>query len=115
MVRISDMCFDTDAEINGETIEVTIPKEYELENEQIESLKNAKTLERLSMNYGKETGILAVYNLIEWRKVEKVRYGIRLAWQTYRTTDIEQIKQDNEDLTQAVLELAQIVGGDANG
>lgn len=112
MVRIAGMTFDTDIEINGETVEATIPNEYDLSDEQVETLKNAKKLERLDMNYGKEVGVLASYNLVDWRKVEKERYGMRFGWQTYRTTDVDQLKQDNEDLTQALLELAEIVGGD---
>ena len=77
----------------------------------MEAIKNAETLERLNMNYGEEIGVLATYHLIEWKKVEKVRYGIKFAWQTYSATDMEQLKQDNEDLTAALLELAAIVGG----
>ena len=115
MIRIADMLFEADVDLINETIEVTIPKDYSLTDAQIESLKDAKTLERLEMEYGKEIGVMVTYNLIEWRKVEKVRQGMRFAWQTYRSTDIEQIRQDNEDLTQALLELAEIIGGGANG
>lgn len=115
MIRIANMVFDTDAEISGESVETTIPTSAGLTEEQIEAIKNAKLLERLNVNYGDVTGILAAYNLIEWRKVEKVRDGTRFAWQTYRTTDIEQLKQDNEDLTAAVLELAALIGGGNNG
>lgn len=115
MLRIAGMLFDTDAEVVNEVVEVTIPKDYVLTDEQVEALKNAKTLERLEMNYGKETGVLATYNLIDWKKVEKSKYGMKFAWQTYSSTDIAQIRQDNEDITQAVLELAAIIGGGANG
>lgn len=111
MVRIADMRFDADVEYNGETVAVTIPKEKHLTDEQIAAIKNATTLERLDMNYGEEIGVIATYNLIGWKKVEVVRFGTRFVWQTYSLTDMEKLRQENEDLTAALLELAAIVGG----
>ena len=61
----------------------------------------------------KET--LSVYSLIKWRSMERIGNNLKILWQTYVLNEVESIRQDNEDLTQAVLELAQIVGGDANG
>lgn len=115
MIRIAEMCFDTDVELIGESISATIPRKYDLTNEQIEALKNAKIIERLDMNYGQEVGVLGTYNLVDWQKIEKTINGMRFTWQTYSITDINQLRQDNEDLTQAVLELAEIIGGSENG
>lgn len=74
-------------------------------------LKNATLLEDLIVEYGEVKGVRGTYQLFGWRKIENVRDGLTISWQTYRTTDIEKLKQDNEDLTQALLELAEIVGG----
>ena len=61
----------------------------------------------------KET--LSVYSLIKWRSMERIGNNLKILWQTYVLNEVESIRQDNEDLTQALLELAQIVGGDTNG
>lgn len=58
---------------------------------------------------------LAVYSLVKWRAMEKVENNLVITWQTYVINELDSIKQDNEDLTQAVLELAEIVGGSNNG
>jgi hypothetical protein len=47
--------------------------------------------------------------------MERIGNNLKILWQTYVLNEVESIRQDNEDLTQAVLELAQIVGGEANG
>lgn len=117
MFRINDVVFNGylnyTAGASGADIEAKI--EGGVDEETLIALKNATLLEDLEVDYGEIKGVRGTYQLFGWRKIENVRDGVRISWQTYRTTDIEQIKQDNEDLTQAVLELAQIVGGDANG
>jgi len=109
MVRIAGMLFEANLDCYGEYIDLTI--QDELTEEQIQAIKNATILERVIMEYGQETNIVTVYNLLGWKKVEKVRYGMQFTFQTYHLTDVDQLKQDNEDLTQAVLELAAIIGG----
>ena len=105
MIRIANMLFEAEPEYRGESVEVTIPREANLTDAQSEAIKNADTLERMDMNYGEVVGVSASYHLIEWKKVEKVRGGTKFVWQTYSVSDME-------DLTQAVLELAAIIGGD---
>ena len=83
-----------------------------LSDEDISNVLNAKEIAELANDTG-ET--LSIYSLVKWRGMEKSGNNLVVLWQTYIHDDIEQIKQDNEDLTQAVLELAQIVGGEANG
>lgn len=80
-----------------------------LSDEDISNVLNANEIRELSNDTG-ET--LSIYSLVKWRGMEKSGNDLAVLWQTYIHDDIEQIKQDNEDLTQAVLELAQIVGGD---
>ena len=84
--------------------------DYEMSDEELLSLRSAALLEELEVNYGKVGGVIATYNLVGWKAIEN-RNGLRVRWQTYRTTDLEALKQENEDLTQALLELAEIVGG----
>lgn len=116
MVRIAGKTFDCpinySAGPQNADIEIIIPSSAKLSDDDIVAIKNADKLEELDYAYGKIGGVIGVYSLLGWQAVEMLYNGIRFRWQTYRTTDINQIKQDNEDLTQALLELAQIVGGD---
>lgn len=115
MIRIAGKTFDCPinyfaGEQNAD-IEITLPTDVKLTDDEILSLKNATLLEELEVNYGEVKGVLGSYNLVGWKAVENTWNGIRFRWQTYRTTDLEALKQENEDLTQALLELAEIVGG----
>lgn len=96
-------------------IELLVPYEAGLTSDDIAAIQSAETLEEFALNHGEVGETIGVYHLYTWQSVGKNAGGYRFRWQTYRTTDINQLKQDNEDLTQAVLELAQIVGGDSNG
>lgn len=104
MIRVANMLFEADVEYSGESVEVTIPRDANLTDAQIEAIKSADTLERLDVNYGEIVGVNVSYHLIEWKKVERVRGGTKFVWQTYSVSDME-------ELTQAVLELATIIGG----
>ncbi len=96
-------------------IELIIPDSVGLSQEQMQSVMTADTLEDIAENNGEAGDVIGVYHLLIWRSVTRIMGGYRFRWQTYRSTDISQIKADNEDLTQALLELAEIVGGNANG
>lgn len=86
-------------------------------------IQEAKLFEVLN---GEE--VIGSYQLVDWRRVEKVSGGYQITWQTIRLTELdelkeqvktlqeenEQLRQDNEDLTQGLLELADIVGGNEN-
>ena len=121
MVRIGNITFDCTANYSNADVEIIIPISHEITDEELLTLKNSTLLEEVEVNYGEETGTIATYALCGWKSMERVYGGTRIRWQTYRTTDIEPLKeqlklaqQDNEDLTQALLELAEIVGG-SNG
>ena len=93
----------------------------------IDEIKNADLLEVLDGS-GQVT---ARYQLTGWRSIARVFTGIQLMWNTISTDEVDELKkdvqalqaenerleQDNaqkardiEDLTQAVLELAEIIG-----
>jgi hypothetical protein len=116
MIQIGGLtldCFATyTANESGANVEVFVPNEINLSDDDIVAMKNATSIEQIEKNFGVVGNVVAEYSLVCWQSVVKRPTGIWFTWQTYRTTDIEQIKQDNEDLTQALLELAQIVGGD---
>ena len=79
-----------------------------LTDAEITVVLNAKEIAEVDNGTG-ET--LSVYSLIKWRGMEKRGEDLAVLWQTYIHDDVESLKTDNEDLTQAVLELAAIVGG----
>ena len=111
MIRIANHTFDAYLnQTNGE-IEVLIPNGTSVSDEQLVDIKNSKLLEELVSNFGSEPELIGTYSLVDWMAVERRPNGLIIRWQTYRTTDIDQLKQDNEDLTAALLELAEIVGG----
>ena len=77
-------------------------------DEDIQGAIAAKEIASVSDDTGETLGIFA---LLGWRMMEKVENGLKITWQTYILNETETLKQDNEDLTQALLELADIVGG----
>jgi len=83
---------------------------FQLTDEQILALKSADLLEAFDYNYGEEHAV-ATFALCGWKSIENTGRGQKITWQTYRLADIAELRQDNEDLTQAVLELAAIIGG----
>lgn len=93
---------------------ITLDCRFQLTDEQILALKEAKLLEAFGYNFGEERPV-ASFALVGWKAIENTSAGQRITWQTYKLADIADLKQDNEDLTQALLELAEIVGGGANG
>jgi len=113
MIRIAGLIFNSvpnyHAGDSGADIEVKIFGG--VDEETLLLLKNATMLEDLTVEYGEVKEVRGTYQLFGWRKIENVRDGLTISWQTYRTTDIESLRQENEDLTQALLELAEIVGG----
>ena len=115
MVRIAGRTYDCPINYNAgpesADIEIVVPKSASLSDEDVAAIKNATEMEEVDYNFGSEVGVIGTYALVGWKLVENLYNGTRFRWQTYRTTDIEKIKQDNEDLTQALLELAEIVGG----
>lgn len=118
MVRIANRLIDgtvitTDCG-SGAAVELTVPVSVPLTDEDMIEIRDASLIEEVAVEYGEPGDVIASYNLFTWISVTKMN-GIHFMWQTYRSTDINQIKQDNEDLTQAVLELAAIIGGGANG
>ena len=115
MIQICGKLFDcypnTHAGNENADIEIKIPLSYGLTDADIDEIKNATQLDELQMHHGTVGGVIWTYSLIKWKVVANELDGIRFKWQTYRDTDVSQLRQDNEDLTQALLELAEIVGG----
>lgn len=114
MIEIANMRFDASVERRDGEVG-TLINGIKCTDDIVAGIRDAKELKEITISLDGKESVLSLYNLIEWKSIENVGSGILFKWQTYRTTDIEQIKQDNEDLTQALLELAEIVGGDANG
>ena len=118
MIRIAGITLDCNVRYragdSGAEAEINVPSRITLTDEQIIAIKNAEIIEEIDNKYGKAGDVIGTYSLVGWRSVEKTDDGIWFTWQTYRTTDLEQLRQENEDLTQALLELAEIVGG-SNG
>lgn len=116
MVRIAGETIDASVLYregeHGSYIEMTVPHSRPLTDEEVVMLRDATMIEELSVNYGEVGEPSAAYSLAGWLGIEKAWDGIHFKWQTYRTTDIEQLRQDNEDLTAALLELAAIIGGE---
>lgn len=112
MIRIADHEFETNAtyEVNTADATVSVKLVGSYTDDDLNELKNAKLLEAIT-SVGGEDMVVGSYVLVAWKSVEKTHDGYRLVWQTYQTTELDKLKQENEDLTQAVLELAAIVGG----
>lgn len=119
MVRINDKLINGSVMMTDcgsyAAVELSVPSTVTLTDEEMLEIRDASLIEEIAVDYGEPGEAIASYNLVGWISVSKVWDGIHFMWQTYRSTDINQIKQDNEDLTQAVLELAAIIGGGANG
>lgn len=115
MFRVSEKLYDGAVNLHaGETgsdIEVIIPVDVPVSDDDLMDLKGATVLEDLIVEYGEVKGVRGTYSLCGWQSIENTRLGLRIRWQTYRSTDINQLRQENEDLTAALLELAAIVGG----
>ena len=120
MVRIANRLLDCivnySAGEDGADIEIRVKEE--LTDEDILAIRDAEFLEEMEVNYGEVKDVIGKYVLVGWKSIIKGWDGLRFCWQTYRTTDLDEMKkqlekatQDNEDLTQALLELAEIVGG----
>ena len=112
MVRIAGFEFETNVDyqphVEDATVEMRVTGSFT--DEDLNSLKNASLLEAVT-SVNKQETVVGSYRLVAWKSVEKTHDGYRFVWQTYRMTDLEALKQKNEDLTQALLELAEIVGG----
>ena len=92
-------------------------------DEDLIALKNADLLEELSDDG--ET-VIASYHLTGWRRVELALGGIKVLWDTISNQEVdelkemmnelradnEQLRQDNEDLVAALMELAELIGGE---
>ena len=100
-------------------IETFIPDRYSLTDNLFRELMNADMLETLAINpETKREEVVGRYNLITWRAAERIAGGIKMSWQTYKETDLLDLKErldeaetENSDLTDAVIELAAIIGG----
>lgn len=79
-----------------------------LTDSEITAVLNAKEIAETDNRTG-ET--LSIYSLVKWRGMEKRDDSLVVLWQTYIHDDVNSLKADNETLTQAVLELAAIIGG----
>ena len=79
-----------------------------LSDAEITDVLNAKEIREVN-DFTQET--IAIYALVHWRGMERNGNDLTVLWQTYVHDDVESLKTDSEDLTQAVLELAAIVGG----
>lgn len=115
MVRIAGKTIDTFATYSNADIEIIVPNGADMSDTEVLEIRDADLIEEISVNFGKVGGVVASYVLLGWKSVERLGRDMRFRWQTYRSTDLDQLKQDNEDLTQAVLELAAIIGGEGNG
>lgn len=115
MIRIAGYTIDSNVNYrageSGADIEIMVPFNTALTDEDITALKNATLIEELRNSYGTVGDVISEYVLVGWKAIERTPKGIFFRWQTYRTTDLDALRQENEELTEAILELAQIVGG----
>lgn len=123
--RIAEMEFTGPVDYNaGEThadIGFVVPAN--LTEAERNTLLHAELLEVMNGNE-----VMGRYKLVDWRSIEKVSNGYLIVWQTVHITELEelaeqvaelqeeneQLRQDNEDLTDGLLELAEIIGGNEN-
>lgn len=115
---------NTRAGNDARAIAVLIP--YDTDDAVINDIKDATLLEVLDGG-----NVVAQYRLTGWRRIAKVFGGIQIMWNTISTDEVDELKaqvaalqaeneqlerdnlqkaQDLEDLTQAVLELAELLG-----
>ena len=115
MVRIAGETIDAAVLLreseNGSYVEMIVPNAVQLTDEQVFAFRDANIIEELAVNYGTVGETISVRNLAGWMSIERAWDGIHFKWQTYRTTDLDALREENETLTEAILELAQIVGG----
>ena len=123
MIRIAG--FDIDSGINYNPdgqyaeIELVIPASANLADEDIMKIRDATLLEEVFIEYGETETYVGSYALFGWRRMQREWDGsMNIAWQTGRMTEIDSLrdelakaKQENKELTDALLELANIVGG----
>lgn len=114
-VRIANRILECEANYHaGEQnadVEITISPQVTLTDEDIFAIKDAKVLEEITYDGYNKPVVCGIYNLVGWKYIKTTRFGVCFGWQTYRTTDLDVLKEENETLTEAILELAQIVGG----
>ena len=109
---------------SGKGIAVVVPADTSVSV--MEQLKNATLIEVL------DTGdeVIGSYRLTGWRKMETVNAngepGMMITWSTVNLDELDtlkdkvtaleaenaQLQTDNADLTAAIFELAEIIGGD---
>ena len=118
MIEIAGFRFDTFVSYSpsdtGVDIVIAID-ESALDDEKIRAILDAKTIKEIAADLDGNESVITIYNLVAWRSIERSGRNLVFRWQTYSTTELEQLRQDNEDLTEALLELAAIVGGGENG
>ena len=98
-------------------VEIMIDSSAKLKDKDIEKIKDADILEEVFIEYGKTVTHVGTYALFGWRRMSKEwDDSIRIAWQTSRETDVTELKEqlaaakeENETLSRAVIELAQLV------
>ena len=105
---------------DARAISVVIPADTEMTT--VAELQEARTIEVMD---GQEE-VVGTYRLINWKRVEHLSNGIQLMWSTISTDEIDalnarievlekentELRAENEDLSEAVVELAALV---ANG
>lgn len=122
MIRVANKTYNGAVSLRageaGSEIEVLFEDGDLLTDEDLIAMKNATLLEDLVENYGEVSGIRGSYALYGWRSIRYVVPGkVKVSWQTYQTTDIDELKEqlraaqeENEVLEDALLELAEIIG-----
>lgn len=105
MVRVAGYEYDLDAavQVNLSDANIVMDVYRELKDDELLALKSAALLETYT-TIDEEEKRVGSYALVAWKSFEKTGRGYQIVWQTYRTEDIESIKD-------AILELAAIVGG----
>lgn len=119
MFVIAGMSFEGQLKYTAKTIAATVP--MGLTEEQLIAIRDAKMIEIVN-----NEELVAQYTLVNWSAIEKVGNGIQFTWQTFYADDVDTMKQQissltaqleeanaaNEELTVALLELAEIIGGE---
>ena len=94
----------------GANVEAVIMFSKPYTEADIDKLKSASFAEVIVNKQGNDTDITESYILFGWTSVRKRgETSIIISWQTYRDTDISEIKSEGEDLAEAVMELAELV------
>lgn len=99
-------------------VEIGIPASANLSEKDIDVIKAATLVEEIFVVvHGEEERLVGSYALYGWRRINREWDGsIQIAWQTSRTTEVNDLKEqlaaaqsENEILSQAVAELGQLV------